>query len=87
MKLEAARILADANPYDPTTKKGLSLMEHYSGRCMYGEHTAAVHGHPSDFHSTIAKLLHTGSMGDRQLVAEAFRDLRSDDFGKGMIYY
>lgn len=78
MTKEAAEII---------TEFGGELREDYSGRGMYGKTTAAVvFDGEQEFYSAIAEVMEC-DIEDRETVANALRNIRTDNMGKGMIFY
>lgn len=79
MKKEAAEVI---------TQYGGEIYEDYSGRGMFGSKTDAVtFDSEREFMNAIAEVMVSDDEDERELVAEAIRNIRSDSLGLGVIYY
>ncbi len=61
----------------------------YSGRGMYGKTTFAVSCEKGDFYKTVADILedNTYSRKEREELANALRNIQTDNLGYDTIYY
>ena len=80
MKKEVAELL-EYNNYD------IEVRDDYSGRGMYGQETYGVVCSQDDYNQAVAEVMRSGTEQERELLADALLNMRTDSMGMDMIFY